>query len=67
MMVPSVWLLVAFIAGTATGALLVSIHRVTNISKIRDEFKTELESLTESAANPVQNAEPQEERRHNVA
>ncbi len=51
-MVPVVWLLVAFLAGTATGALLVSIHRISTISRIREEFRAELEALTEDGARP---------------
>ncbi len=52
-MVPVVWLLVAFLAGTATGALLVSIHRISTISRIREEFRVELEALTESRPRPA--------------
>lgn len=51
-MVPAVWLLVAFLAGTATGAFLVSIYRLATISRIREEFRAELEALIENRGQP---------------
>ncbi len=44
-MLPSVWILLAFLAGAAVGALLVAVHRVSTISRLREEFRTELEAL----------------------
>ncbi len=49
-MVSSVWIIAAFLAGAAVGALLVTIQRVSALTRLREEFRTELERLTESTA-----------------
>lgn len=47
-MVPTVWVLVAFLAGTATGALILSIVRIATLSRVRDEFEAELRARIEN-------------------
>ncbi len=57
-MVPTVWVLAAFLAGTATGALVISILRMATLSRIREEFEAQLQALVESRVPPV-NDKPQ--------
>lgn len=49
-MVPSVWIVVAFLLGAATGGLTVAMQRISTLSRIREEFKAELDALIESSA-----------------
>lgn len=67
-MVSSVWLVVTFLAGAATGALLVSLHRMSNLSRIREEFKAELEGLGATKQEPAsEKAAPKTSDSHRVA
>lgn len=52
-MIPTVWVLVAFLAGTATGALMLSIVRMATLSRIREEFEVELLARIENRAEPA--------------
>lgn len=57
-MVPGYWLIVAFLMGAFVGGLMVTIHRVTTMARIREEFRAELEALTEAQAEADSKKEP---------
>jgi hypothetical protein len=42
------WLILAFLLGAAIGALLVSMQHYSNLSRIREQFQAELDSLVEA-------------------
>ncbi len=44
----NVWVILAFLLGAAIGALLVSIQHFSNLSRIREQFQAELDSLVEA-------------------
>ncbi len=60
-MIPTVWVLVAFLAGNATGALILSMLRVATLSRVREEFEAELQAIVEDRAQPAHN-EPEVKR-----
>ncbi len=48
-MVPIVWIVVAFLAGAAVGALLATMYRLATLSRMREEFRAELLTLIEAS------------------
>jgi hypothetical protein len=44
----NLWVILAFLLGAAVGALVVSIYRVSTLSRIREQFQAELDSLVEA-------------------
>jgi hypothetical protein len=53
----NLWVILSFLLGAAVGALVVSIHRVSTISRIREQFQAELDSLVEARLKATPQAE----------
>jgi hypothetical protein len=62
----NVWMIFVFLLGAAAGALVVSIQRISTLSRIREQFEVELESLVEAELKPALYGEEQPARAKNA-
>lgn len=51
------WFILTFLLGAAVGALAVSMHRISTLSRVREEFQAELDSLVEAKLKAAPGAE----------